>query len=136
MCIFLCNEIGDYISYFITKVPPWGPVKCWPHIGHAVASVKYWPPGRVIACVLGCSVVSDSVTPGTEARQAPLSVGILQEERWSGWPCPPPGDRPRPGTELGSPARQADSSGSEPPGKPARPTASLSAAAAWLQVGL
>ena len=28
-------------------------------------------------CVLSCSVVSDSTTPWTTARQAPLSMGIL-----------------------------------------------------------
>ena len=35
--------------------------------------------------------------------------GILQQEYWSGLPCPPPGDHPKPGTEPGSPALQADS---------------------------
>ena len=30
--------------------------------------------------------------------------GILQQEDWSGLPCPPPGDLPNPGIELGSPA--------------------------------
>ena len=34
-----------------------------------------------------------------------------------GLPCPPPGDRPDPGIERGSPALQADSLLSEPPGK-------------------
>jgi len=33
-------------------------------------------------------------------------------------PCPPPGDLPNPGIEPRSPALQADSSPSEPPGKP------------------
>ena len=32
-------------------------------------------------------------------------------------PCPPPGDLPDPGMEPGSPALQADSLPSEPPGK-------------------
>ena len=35
----------------------------------------------------------------TVACQAPLSMGILQASYWSGWPCPPPGDLPHPGTE-------------------------------------
>ena len=35
-----------------------------------------------------------------------------------GLPLPSPGDPPNPGTEPGSPALQADSSLSEPPGKP------------------
>ena len=36
------------------------------------------------------SVVSDSVTPWTVARQAPPSVGFSRQEQWSGLPCPPP----------------------------------------------
>ena len=34
----------------------------------------------------GASVVSDSVTPWTVARQPPLSVGFSREEHWSGLP--------------------------------------------------
>ena len=34
------------------------------------------------------------VTLWTEAWQAPLSVGFSRQERWSGLPCPPPGDLP------------------------------------------
>ena len=37
---------------------------------------------------------------------------------WSGLPYPSPGDLPDPGIEPGSPALQADSLLSEPPGKP------------------
>ena len=44
--------------------------------------------------------------------------GILQEEYWSGLPCPPPGDLPNPGIEPRTPALQVDSLPSEPPGKP------------------
>ena len=36
---------------------------------------------------------------------------------WSGLPFPSPGDVPDPGIELGSPALQADTLPSEPPGK-------------------
>ena len=60
-------------------------------------------------CV-SCSVMSNSVTPGTVARQAPLSVGFTRQEYWRGLPFPPPGDPPDPGTELMSlvsPAWQA-----------------------------
>ena len=39
-------------------------------------------------------------------------------EYWSGQPFPSPGDLPDPGIELGSPALQADSLPTEPPGKP------------------
>ena len=58
------------------------------------------------------------VTPGPVARQAPLSMGFSRQEHWSGLPCPPPGDLPNPGIEPESPALQADSLPSEPPGKP------------------
>ena len=40
------------------------------------------------------------------------------QEYWSGLPFPSPGDLPDPGIEPGSPALQADSLTSEPPGKP------------------
>ena len=43
------------------------------------------------------SVVSDSTTSWTAARQAPLSMGFSRQECWSGLPCPPPGDLPDPG---------------------------------------
>ena len=40
-----------------------------------------------------------------------------RQEYWSGLPFPSPGDLPNPGIEPGSPALQADSLLSEPPGK-------------------
>ena len=43
--------------------------------------------------------------------------GILQQEYWSGLPLSSPRDLPHPGFELMSPALQADSLLSEPPGK-------------------
>ena len=44
-------------------------------------------------------------TPWTVAHQAPLSVGFSRQGYWSGLPCPPPGDLPRPGiASLASPA--------------------------------
>ena len=59
-----------------------------------------------------------SVTPGTVARQAPLSVKFPRQSYWSGQPFPSPEDLPDPGIEPGSPTLQADSLPSEPPGKP------------------
>ena len=41
-------------------------------------------------------------TPWPVARQAPLSLRFSGQEHWSGWPFPPPGDLPHPGTELTS----------------------------------
>ena len=45
------------------------------------------------------------------ARQAPLSIGLFQQEYWNGLPFPSPGDLPDPGIEpesTGSPALKAD----------------------------
>ena len=61
------------------------------------------------------SVASNSVTPGTEAHQALLSMGFSRQEYWSGCPSPPPGDLPDPGIESGSLALQVDSLLSKPP---------------------
>ena len=57
----------------------------------------------------------------TVAHQVPLSLGFSRQAYWSGLPCPSPGDFPDPGIEStspASPALQADSSPSEPPGYP------------------
>ena len=61
--------------------------------------------------------MSDSATPWTVARQAPLSMEFSRQEDWSGLPFPLPGDLPNPGIEPRSPTLQADSLPSEPPGK-------------------
>ena len=57
------------------------------------------------------SVVSDCLQPH------PLSMEFLRQGYWSGLPCPSPGDLPDLGFKPGSPALQADSLQSEPPGK-------------------
>ena len=62
------------------------------------------------------AVVSDSSTPWTVARQAPLSPGFSRQGHRSGWPFPSPGDPPDPGIKPASPALQADSLLSDPPG--------------------
>ena len=61
---------------------------------------------------------SDSAIPWSVACQAPLSMGFSRQKYWSGLPCPSPGDLPDPRTEPAFLAIQADSSLSEPPGKP------------------
>ena len=57
-------------------------------------------------------------TPWTVAYQASTSVGFSRQEYWSGLPFPSPGDLPDPGIEPRSPALEADTLTSEPPGKP------------------
>ena len=54
--------------------------------------------------------------PWTVARQAPPSMGFSRQGYWSGLPFPSPEDLPHPGIEARSPALQADSLLSEPPG--------------------
>ena len=47
-------------------------------------------------------------------------MGFPRQECWSGLPFPSPEDLPDPGIEPGCPVLQADTSPSEPPGKPCR----------------
>ena len=74
------------------------------------------------ACMLShSSHVQLFVTPWHVAHQAPLSIGFSRQEHWSGLPCPPPGDLPDPGIKPwspASPALQADSLPTNPPGNP------------------
>ena len=51
--------------------------------------------------------MSDSATPWTLARQAPLSLGFPTQECWSGLLFSSPGHLPDPGIEPSSPAWQA-----------------------------
>ena len=55
-------------------------------------------------------------TPWTVPCQASPSIRFSRQEYWSELPFPSPGDLPNPGIEPGSPALQADSLSSEPPG--------------------
>ena len=43
----------------------------------------------------------------TVALQVPLSMGFPKQEHWNGFPCPPPGSLPKPGTQPVSPAAPA-----------------------------
>ena len=54
---------------------------------------------------------------GLYPSKAPLSMEFSRQEYWSGLSCPALGDLPNPGIKPGSPALQADSLPSEPPGK-------------------
>ena len=48
------------------------------------------------ACASGFSHVWLFATLWTVAHQAPLSMGFSRQEYWSGLPCNPPGDHPKP----------------------------------------
>ena len=69
-------------------------------------------------CVLVAQLCPTLCDPMDYSPQAPLSMGFFRQEYWSGLPCPPPRDLPEPGIEPRSPALQADSLQSEPPGNP------------------
>ena len=58
------------------------------------------------------------VTLWTVAYQASPSMGFSRQEYWSGLPFPSPGDLPDPAIKPGSPALEADTLTTEPPGKP------------------
>jgi len=45
--------------------------------------------------------------PWTVALQDPLSMKLFRQEYWNVLPFPPPGDLPKPGIELASPASPA-----------------------------
>ena len=67
---------------------------------------------------VSCSVMFDSVqSHGLQPARLLCSWGLYQQEYWSGKPFPSPGDLPDPGIKPRSPALQADSLPSEPPGK-------------------
>ena len=66
-------------------------------------------------------------TPWTAAYQAPLSMGFSRQEYWNGLPLPSPGHLPNPGIKPLSPALQANSLLSQPPGKPDTYTAAAAA---------
>ena len=55
--------------------------------------------------------------PWTIAYQVPPSMEFSRQEYWSGLPFPSAGDLPNPGIKPRSPALQAETLPSEPPGK-------------------
>ena len=67
--------------------------------------------------MLSHSVLSNSLQPHGP-WQVPLCMGFSRQEHRSGLPFPCLGNLPDPGIESLSPALQADSLPSEPPGKP------------------
>ena len=67
--------------------------------------------------VKSLSCVRLFTTPWIVAHQSPPSMGFSRQEYWSGLPFPSPGDLPNPGIKPRSPALEADTLTSEPPGK-------------------
>ena len=86
-------------------------------------SKRAWEDTQKLLLVYQCSVVSYSLRPGWlhVACQSPRSMEFFRHEYWrheywSRLPIPSPGDLPDPGIKPGSPALEADSLPSEPPG--------------------
>ena len=88
------------------------------HLGNSGLSPSLKVFNLIIPVCYLLSRVRLLVTPRTVTLQAPLSIGFSRQDYWSGLPFPSPGDLPDPGIEPRSPALQADSLPSEPPGKP------------------
>ena len=89
-------------------------VWCLPGAGEKRGSEVKWNEVKVTrSCPALCDHMDCSL-PGSSVH------GILQARYWSGFPFPSPGDLPNPGIEPRSPALQAYSLPSEPPGKPRR----------------
>ena len=81
------------------------------------------PRKALVACKRARSVsrVRLFKSPWTAAHQAPVSMGLSQQEYWSGLPFTPPGYLPHPRIKLPSPGAPALAGGfftTEPPGKP------------------
>ena len=67
--------------------------------------------------IIMCSVTQSCPTLYNPMDCSPPGSSFHGQEYWNGLPCSPPGDLPNPGSEPGSPALQAGSFSSEPPGK-------------------
>ena len=81
------------------------------HMHRAASYMEVW-------CVICLGVSRLFPTPWTVVCQATLTMEFSRQEYWSGLPFPFLGDLPNPGIKPGSPALQADSLPSEPPGMP------------------
>ena len=101
---------------------------------YTVESMDTKPMNKVKVKVKSLSRVRLFATPWTVAYQAPPSMGFSGQEYWSGLPFPSPGDLPDPGIKPWSPAFQADTLTSEPPGKSLKSTYLLKNYQCFLQI--
>ena len=100
-----------------------GPLHPWRTKSIWQFPVEHMVSGPRICVLSQFSCVQLFATLWTVVFQAPLSMGFSTQEYWSGLPLPTPGDLPNLGIEPVSPALQADSLPTEPPGKPPQPPA-------------
>ena len=95
--------------------------------------------GRKRPCASCCWVTRSYPTPGTVARQAPLSMEFSRQEHWSGLPFLTPGNLPDPEIELMSPVSPALAGRfftTLPPGKPNCVNLSNSLKSFWASISL
>ena len=107
------NAIGMYLEWWVIKghgqnnnindrIPVWPRYSRWTkqyeeyHLNRNLKHIHI----TICPCMLShfCHVQL-FVTIWTVAHQAPLFMGYFRQEYWSGLPCPPPGDLPKPGIE-------------------------------------
>ena len=90
---FMCWH--EYLSSILSSWPLISYLSLYLHTRHLLCSCVC-----VCARVRVCSLsrVQLFATPWTVSRQAPLSVGFLRQEYWSGLPFPPPGIFPAQGS--------------------------------------
>ena len=81
-----CNQGHNWLSHLKLRSKNWGNTTPIQHVLWKYTEAA----GLILTCV--CSVMSDSVTLWTTACHVPLSMGLSQQEYWSGLPFPPPGD--------------------------------------------
>ena len=88
----------------------------WEHLQKETSDGK-WCEMLVVVVESLCHIrLCDPMVPSPPGS----SMGFPRQKYWSGLPFPPPGDLPHPGIKPASPALQADSLPTEPPGKPVR----------------
>ena len=123
VCVCVC--VCDFCVYLCVSISGW--LLLWLFISFQALPVVFILPLFLFfsfflverTCVLSHSVMSDSLRPGgLQSARLLCPWEFSKQEYWRGLLCPPPGNRPNPGIEPRSPAFQADSLSTEPPGKP------------------
>ena len=72
------------IRVMLLDTKEWAIASRPPEAGRCGKDPPLEPQGDSVSETVSCSVVSDSPTPWTAARQAPLSMGFSRQEHWSG----------------------------------------------------
>ena len=121
----MCEKKTHYNAYASSSLgQEMHPMNFFSQIQIAKMLIHFNEARTIYLCVCVCvwaqllSRVWLFATQWTVAYQAPLSMGFPQQEYWSGFPFPSPGDLPDPGIKSESPALAGGFFTTEPPGKP------------------